>query len=63
MEEADEEVFLVEEYIIVIEAVREASITIHQIKKDRKLSVSTVINLVTRRSTVLRNEVKRENKL
>jgi hypothetical protein len=45
-----------------MEAVGVASITIHQMKTGRKLSVSTVINLVTRRSTALRNEVKRENK-
>ena len=61
-EEADEEVFAAEEYIIIMEAVGEASITIHLMKTSRKLSVSTVINLVTRRSTALRNEVKRENK-
>lgn len=63
VEEADEEVFVAEKCIIITEAVREANITIHQMKKGRKLSASTVINLVTRRSTALRNEVKRENKL
>jgi hypothetical protein len=45
-----------------MEAVGVASITIHQMKTGRKLSVSTVINLVTRCSTTLRNEVKRKNK-
>lgn len=63
MEEVNEEVFVAEEYIIIMEAVGEANITIHQMKKDRKLSASTVIILVTRRSTALRNQVKRENKL
>jgi hypothetical protein len=62
VEEADEEVFVAEEYIIIMEAVGEASITIHQMKTSRKLFASIVINLVTRRSTALRNEVKRENK-